>query len=56
MTNKREQIAFKKGDQCFSPDHGLVTIVGVRGYGNKKEFAIEVEGEKVWYLANLLRG
>ena len=49
MSNKREQIAFKKGDKLFSPKYGYVTIEDVRGYGNQKEFAIEIEGEKIWY-------
>jgi len=56
MTNKREQIAFKKGDKLFSPQHGYVTIEGVRGYGLKKEFMIVVGDEKVWYTASQIKG
>lgn len=55
-SNKREQIDFKKGDKLFSPTQGYVEIVAVRGYGMKKEFAIEIEGEKVWYSAAQLKG
>jgi hypothetical protein len=53
---KREIIAFKKGDKLFSPQHGFVTIENVRGYGMKKEFMIDVGGEKVWYSAMQLKG
>jgi hypothetical protein len=54
--NKRKQIDFKKGDRLFSPQHGFVEILATRGYGMKKEFCIEVEGEKVWYNARQLKG
>ena len=54
--NKREQIDFKKGDKLFSPTQGFVTILAVRGYGDKKEFQIEVGDEKVWYPARQLKG
>jgi hypothetical protein len=56
MTNKREQVAFKKGDKLFSPKYGYVTIEGVRGYGLKKEFMIDIAGEKVWYTASQIKG
>ena len=55
-SNKREMIDFKKGDRLFSPTQGFVEIVATRGYGAKKEFCIEVEGEKVWYNASQLKG
>jgi hypothetical protein len=56
MTTKREQIAFKKGDQLISPNFGYVTIEGVRGYGLKKEFMLMVDGEKKWYPASQIVG
>lgn len=56
MTTKREQIAFKKGDQLISPTHGYVTIEGVRGYGGKREFMIIVEGKEEWHLASEIVG
>jgi len=55
-SNKREQIDFKKGDKLFSPKYGYVTIEATRGYGMKKEFMIEVAGEKVWYSGQQLKG
>jgi hypothetical protein len=57
MTNKREQINFKKGDKLFSPKYGYVTIINVRGSGREKEFMIDIgDGEKRWYLASQIKG
>ena len=54
--NKREQIDFKKGDRLFSPRLGFVKIEDTRWVGGKKEFCIEVEGEKTWYTSQQLKG
>ena len=54
--NKREQIDYKKGDKLFSPTQGYVTIVATRGIGSKKEFCVEIAGEKVWYSHTQLKG
>jgi hypothetical protein len=53
---KREKIDFQKGDKLFSPTQGFVTIIGTRGFGSKKEFCIEIAGEKVWYPKEKLIG
>lgn len=55
-SNKREMIDFKKGDKLFSPQHGYVEIIDTRGFGAKKEFCIEIAGEKVWYNRQQLKG
>jgi hypothetical protein len=54
--NKREVVDFKKGDKLFSPQHGYVTIIATRGFGVKKEFCVEIGGEKVWYSKERLMG
>jgi hypothetical protein len=48
-------MSVKVGDKIFSPQHGFLEVLEIRGSGRNKEVKFEELGKPFWVLASRIQ-